>query len=304
MSYEKILLFYNPYAGNGIFSNNLDKVVSAFQRKRKLVIPVRADRGNMLDRVLSHVKKNDLSKVVAAGGDGTVNAVVEAMIKYDLDIPIALLPAGTANDLARHFGIPTTFNKMLKIAVDGRCMDIDVGLANGRPFVNVLAAGVVVDASQKTDPIAKNTFGLAAYYLRALMDLPKLHPIPVKLTMPDQVVEADMNAILIMNGRGAGGFRSVAPHAVINDGKLEVMLVHNVPFVNWGPLILNVLTGTTENNKYLSFFSTDALRLESEEDLITDLDGEEGVPLPVDVGILPSRLRLCVPEDYVEHENA
>jgi YegS/Rv2252/BmrU family lipid kinase len=304
MSYEKILLFYNPGAGNGVFGNNLDKVVSIFQRKRKIVIPIRAERGNTLDHILSNAKKDDFSKIIAAGGDGTVNAVVSAVIKHDLNIPVALLPAGTANDLARHLGIPTAFDEMLKVAAEEHYLDMDVGLANGRPFVNVLAAGVVVDASQKTDPTAKNAFGLAAYYLRALMDLPKIHPIPVRLTLPDQVVETEMNAVLILNGRGAGGFRSVAPHAVINDGKLEVMLVHNVPFVNWGPLILSILTGMPESNKYLSFFSTDVLRLESEEDLVTDLDGETGVSLPVDVRVLPRRMRVCVPEGYVEDGTA
>jgi diacylglycerol kinase family enzyme len=177
---------------------------------------------------------------------------------------------------------------------------MDVGIANGRPFVNVLAAGVMVDASQKTDPVAKNTFGLVAYYLQALSDIPKIHPIPVRVTLPDRVVEAEMNAILILNGRGAGGFKSVAPHSLINDGKLEVMLVRNVPFVNWGSLILSVLTGQHENSKYISFYSTPSIRIESEENLVTDLDGEVGVPLPVDVSVLPHRLQICVSESWQE----
>jgi YegS/Rv2252/BmrU family lipid kinase len=300
MKYEKALLFYNPNAGNGVFAGNIDKVIAAFQRKKNIVVPVRADRENILDSVLSEKKKNFFSKIIAAGGDGTINAVVSAMIRNDIDVPLALFPSGTANDLARYFNIPTSFDALLKIATGNNHAMMDVGLANGHPFVNVLAAGVIVDASQKTDPLAKNMFGLAAYYMRALSDLPKIHPIPVKVILPDQVVETDMNAILIMNGRGAGGFKSVIPHARINDGKLEVMLVHNVPFASWGALMLSVLTGMHENNAYLSFFSTDKLRIEADEDLITDIDGEVGIPLPVDVSVLPSRLRLCVPKDYKE----
>jgi YegS/Rv2252/BmrU family lipid kinase len=298
MSYEKVLLFYNPHAGNGVFVSNLDKVIAAFQRKKKILVPIRIDQGISLDQVFKAPDKGGFSKVIAAGGDGTIHAVVGAMIKNDLDIPLALFPAGTANDLSRYFGIPTSFARMLKIAVSDNCARMDVGLANGRPFVNVLAAGVVVDASQKTDPVAKNAFGLVAYYLQALSDLPKLHPIPVKLTLPDKVVETEMNAILVLNGRGAGGFKSVVPHSVINDGLLEVMLVHNVPFVNWGPFILSVLSGQHENSKFLSFYSTPSIRIESEEELITDLDGEAGLPLPVDVNILPGRLEVCVPENW------
>jgi YegS/Rv2252/BmrU family lipid kinase len=297
MSYEKVLLFYNPNAGNGVFAGNIDKVVEAFQNKRKVVIPVRADSTYTLDSILAQ-DGGGFSKIIAAGGDGTVNTMVSAMIKHDIDAPLALFPSGTANDLAHYFGIPTTLDAMLKIAVSNNHASMDVGIASGRPFVNVLAAGVMVDASQKTDPVAKNAFGLAAYYLQALSEIPKIHPIPVRITLPDEVIETDMNAILIMNGRGAGGFKSVAPHSVIDDGLLEVMLVRSVPFVDWGPLIFSVLTGQHESNKYISFYSTKSIRIESDEPLVTDLDGEEGVPLPVDVSVLPGRLQVCVPRNW------
>jgi YegS/Rv2252/BmrU family lipid kinase len=297
MSYEKVLLFYNPNAGNGVFAGNIDKVVEAFQNKRKVVIPVRADSTYTLDNILAQ-DGGGFSKIIAAGGDGTVNTMVSAMIKHDINVPLALFPSGTANDLAHYFGIPTTLDAMLKIAVSNNHASMDVGIASGRPFVNVLAAGVMVDASQKTDPVAKNAFGLAAYYLQALSEIPKIHPIPVRVTLPDEVVETEMNAILIMNGRGAGGFKSVAPHSVIDDGLLEVMLVRSVPFVDWGPLIFSVLTGQHESNKYISFYSTNSIRIESDEPLVTDLDGEEGVPLPVDVSVLPGRLQVCVPRNW------
>jgi YegS/Rv2252/BmrU family lipid kinase len=224
--------------------------------------------------------------------------VVGSMIKCDVDIPLALMPAGTANDLARYFNIPTTFSDMLKIALSDHCIRIDVGLANGRPFVNVLAAGALVDASQKTDPVAKDTFGLAAYYLQALSELPKIRPIPVKVTLPDKVIETDINAILILNGRGAGGFKAVVPHSVINDGMLEVMIVRNVPFVNWGALAISLLMGQHENNKFISFHSTPSVRIETGEYIVTDLDGEKGMPLPVDVSVLPGRLEVCIPENW------
>jgi YegS/Rv2252/BmrU family lipid kinase len=298
MSYEKVLLCYNPNAGNGVIINNLDKIIATFQRKRKVLVPVRIDKGIKLDNVFAEFDKIGFSKVIAAGGDGTVHAIVGSMIKYGVDVPLALLPAGTANDLAHYFSIPTSFNEMLMIAASDNCVRMDVGLANGKPFVNVLAAGALVDASQKTDPLAKNTLGLVAYYLQALSELSKIRPIPVKVTLPDEVIETDMNAVLILNGRGAGGFKSVVPHAVINDGLLEVMLVHNVPFVNWGPLALSLLMGQHENNKYISFYSASSVRIESDEDIMTDLDGEIGVPLPVDVNVVPSRIEICVPEGW------
>ncbi|MDR2163122.1 MAG: YegS/Rv2252/BmrU family lipid kinase [Clostridiales Family XIII bacterium] len=297
MSYEKALLIYNPYAGNGVIVNNLDRIITIFQRKRKMILPIRTDRGINLDKVFTEADRLGITKVIVAGGDGTVHMVVGSMIKCGVDMPLALMPAGTANDLARYFNISTTFSDMLKIAASDHCIRMDVGLANGRPFVNVFAAGALVDASQKTDPVAKDTFGLIAYYIQALSELPKIHPIPVKVTLPDEVIETEINAILIFNGRGAGGFKAVVPHSVINDGMLEVMIVRNVPFVNWGTLALSLITGQHENNKFISFHSVTNVRIESDEYIVTDLDGEKGPPMPVEVSVLPGRLAICAPKD-------
>jgi YegS/Rv2252/BmrU family lipid kinase len=297
---KKVLLFYNPNAGNGVFSTNLDAVVAAFQKKRMFLVPLRADRSGVLDEFFRQVDFSNYHKIIAAGGDGTINAVVSAMVKYDVHLPLAIFPAGTANDLAHYFDLPDGIDDMLRIATNERYTAMDVGLVNGRCFVNVLAMGMIVDVSQKTDPNVKNTLGVMAYYLRGLAEVPRLKPIPVKITCPDRVVEENMYAMLVMNGRSAGGFRRAAPNAVINDGLFDVVLFKGVPVVNLAATMLSVLSGQHTDHKNVVFFRTPQLRIESPVELGTDVDGETGEKLPLDIEILPSRLRINTLEDDVE----
>jgi diacylglycerol kinase family enzyme len=93
-----------------------------------------------------------------------------------------------------------------------------------------------------------------AYYLRGLAEVPKLKPIPVKITCPDRIVEENMYAMLIMNGRSAGGFRRAAPKAVINDGLFDVVLFKGVPVMNLADTMISMLTGQHMDHKNVIFF--------------------------------------------------
>jgi len=183
------------------------------------------------------------------------------------------------------------------VATSDNYTNMDVGVAGDRYFANVLAMGMMVDVSQKTDQFAKNTMGVMAYYLRTVAELPNLRPIPISIKSAGKDdIETSMTAMLVMNGSSAGGFRHVAPEASVNDGHLDVVLFHKMPFANLGPLLMSVWFGQHTDNKYVTYFRTDEMRIESTEEIITDVDGETGDPLPLDVKVLPERIRVCTRE--------
>ena len=297
---DKVLLYYNPSAGNGVFKNNLDRVGERFQKKKLLVVPVRADRRDVLVRFFTRVDMKGYKKIVAAGGDGTINTAVNAMIKHDIHLPLSLFPSGTANDLAHYFDMPDSIEDMLDIALEEHYTPIDVGIVNVRAFVNVLAIGMLVDVSQKTDPNIKNTLGIMSYYLRGMAEVPKLKPIPIRVSADDRSFETKMFAMLIMNGRSAGGFKRSAPEAVSNDGLLDVIIFESMPIANLAPLLLGVLTGQHTEHKNVIYFRTERLRVEAETDVSTDVDGETGEPLPLEVQVLPGRLSINTAKDNQE----
>ncbi len=297
---NKIILVYNPFSGNGLFKNNLDLIISRFQDAGKVVIPVRVAHGTALNQILSQIDQKEYELIAAAGGDGTINICVNAMINNNIDLPLAIMPSGTANDFAYYFDMPHDINKMVDIALSGKYTYADVGKVNDRYFVNVAAMGMLVDVSQKTDPNLKNTLGVLSYYLKGLTEVTNLHPIPIKLESKEFTGEENMFFMLIMNGRSAGGFKRISPKSEINDGLLDVMLFKEMPVIDFAPLLLNILQGNHQDNKNVIYFKTNDLKLESSEDISTDVDGETGEKFPLHYTVLPKRLKIATLYDDVK----
>ena len=293
---NKILLYYNAHSGSGVFKNNLDHIVERCQNAGYQVIPVRAAKGIAINKVMAEMDDSEYSRVIAAGGDGTVNLCVNAMVKNDIHLPLAILPAGTANDFAYYFELPTDIDYQLDIALGKKTTKVDVGVVNDRYFINVAALGALIDVSQKTDPNLKNAIGTLAYYLKALTEIPQIRALPVKLTTPEAVYEEEIYFMVVMNGESAGGFRKLSPESYVNDGKLDVIAFKKMPIVELAPLLVEVIHGRHPNNKHVLYFQTDKLTIESEEDISTDIDGEHGEKLPLSFSVLHNRLEVFVSE--------
>lgn len=296
---NRVLLVYNPSAGNGMFKNNLDKIISKFQAKGMLVQPVRIDENIQINDIIKNSKLS-YKKIIAAGGDGTINSVVNALIANDKDIPLAVFPAGTANDFAHYFGIPTDINGMIDIALEDNYVTADVGKYNDRYFVNVAAIGSVIDVSQKTETSVKNVLGIMAYYLKALTELHSLKPVKVDIRTPDMKLSEEIFFMVVLNGSSAGGFRKLGIHSSINDGVLDVIIFKEMPMIEIPMLIFDVLHGKHENSDRVIYFQTKEIHIESEEQISTDIDGETGEPLPLDIEIVDKRVRVNVHRDSIE----
>ncbi|HIW39445.1 MAG TPA: YegS/Rv2252/BmrU family lipid kinase [Candidatus Eubacterium pullicola] len=289
---QKVLLFYNPHSGNGMFKNNLDGIIDRFQASNFQVVPVRAAKGVAIQQALAEMDQSMYRQIVVAGGDGTINICVNAMIRNNIDLPLAIFPTGTANDFAGYFDLPKDIESMVDVAMGDKFTYADVGKCNDRYFINVAALGSLVDVSQKTDPNLKNTLGVVAYYLKGASEVVKLRALPVKLTTDDKVIEEEMYFMLVMNGMSAGGFKKLSPTSDIQDGKLNVILFRKMPIIELVPLLFGVISGNYLENKNILTFETDNLVIESEEDISTDVDGEHGEKLPLHFSVLEKKLRI------------
>ena len=289
---KKVLLFYNPNAGNGLFKTNLDVIIERFQSKKLTIIPVRASRADVLDAVLSTIDQKEYRQIIAAGGDGTINICINAMIKNNINLPLAIFPAGTANDFAYCLDLPLEINKMIDIALGNSFTYSDVGKVNSKYFLNVAAMGMLVDVSQKTDPDMKNTLGVISYYIRGIAEVPNLRPIPIKIVSKEFSGEEKMYFMLVMNGRSAGGFKRITPNAEINDGLFDVIIFREMPIIDFVPLLIDVLQGNHKQNKNILYFKTNKLYIESPNPVGTDIDGEKGEDFPLSFDLLPKRIKI------------
>lgn len=298
---NKALFFYNPMAGNGMFRSNMDLVIEKFQEKGLQIIPLRAAEFGLLDKVFENMDQDEYRQVIVAGGDGTINVCVNAMLEHGIEVPLSIFPAGTANDFASYFEIPEHIEGMIDVALGEYTIPADVGVVNGKNFINVAALGNMVDVSQKTDPNLKNAIGRFAYYITGATEIPELHAIPVTLTTPEKVYEEEMLFMIVMNGSSAGGFRKLSPESEINDGLLNVILFKHMPIPVLMPLALKVLRGEHLEDKRVLTFKTSELLIESPEDIPTDIDGEHGEKIPLKFEVKHDAINIFVSKEEREY---
>ncbi|MDZ5038486.1 diacylglycerol kinase family protein, partial [Clostridium perfringens] len=136
------------------------------------IVPYRIDKDEDVINAFNDFKDNNYYYILIAGGDGTIDNVVNAMAKSGISIPIGILPVGTANDFGKFLGMPSDIGKACKQILSSEVTSVDLGSINDKYFVNVASTGLFTDVSQKTDVNLKNTIGKLAYYLKGLEELP------------------------------------------------------------------------------------------------------------------------------------
>lgn len=287
---KKVRFIYNPYSGENSIINELDNIIKMHQEVGLTIIPYRIQKGKNLEEALDIIDES-YSYILIAGGDGTVDSVVNAMEKRDINIPIGILPVGTANDFGKFIGMPADISESCKQILDSKPTKVDVGRINDKYFINVASTGLFTDVSQKTDVNLKNTIGKLAYYLKGIEELPNFRRLKIKLTSKECNYDGEMYLILIFNGKTAGNF-NLATEADVTDGKLDVIIFKAIQIYELLPLFIKVLKGEHLDSDKVVYFKTDDLYIESIEDIVTDIDGEKGPDFPLRIRCIKGGIKV------------
>ncbi|MBR0596673.1 YegS/Rv2252/BmrU family lipid kinase [Sinanaerobacter chloroacetimidivorans] len=288
----KVLLIYNPNAGNHTFKNNLDSIMEKFQAQGYLVSPFRLGQGIDLNELFQKIDPAEYKKLLIAGGDGTINQVLNAMLHNGITLPIGIYPAGTANDFAQNFNLPPMVDEITDIYTRENYSYADIGMINNRYFINVASLGCLVDVSQKTDTKLKNSFGIFSYYLKGIEEFQRLKPVRIRIESDQLIFDEEAYFMLIMNGKSAGGFKKIAPLSVYNDGLLDIYIFKKCPLIDLMALVGKALKGEHDTSPHVIYFQTSKLTVMCDENIGTDLDGEKGIGFPLNVQVLPSHLKI------------
>ena len=279
---KKVRFIYNPYSGENIILDEIDTIIKIHQEYGYEVLPYRIQKGIDLAEAFNDIREK-IDYVLVAGGDGTVDSVVNVMKEKKINLPIGILPVGTANDFAKFIGIPTEVSKACVQILESQPIPIDISSINNKYFINVASTGLFTDVSQKTDDHLKNTIGKLAYYLKGLEQLPNFRKLKVKIKSKEVEYDDYMYLMLVFNGQTAGNFK-LATEADVTDGKLDVIVFKAIAIKDLLPLFIKVLKGEHlgEQDKIL-YFKTEYLTVKSEEDIVTDIDGEKGPDFPLHI---------------------
>ncbi|TGY40985.1 YegS/Rv2252/BmrU family lipid kinase [Clostridium sartagoforme] len=288
---KKVKFIYNPYSGENLIIDKLDKVIKIHQEAGYTIVPYRVDKNVDVINAFNDFKDVNYHYVLIAGGDGTIDSVVNAMAKVGVSVPIGILPVGTANDFGKFLGMPNDIIKSCKQILNSEVTAVDLGSINDKYFVNVASTGLFTDVSQKTDVNLKNTIGKLAYYLKGLEELPNFRKLKIKIKSKEMEFEGHMYFMLVFNGQTAGNFK-LASRAEATDGLLDVIIFKAIPIIELIPLFVKVLRGEHLDSDNVIYFKTDNLCIESPEDIVTDIDGEKGPDFPLNIKCIKGGLKV------------
>jgi len=235
----------------------------------------------------------DETRVIAVGGDGTINAVLPALA--GTEFPLCIVPSGTLNALAGELGIPRGLREAMTVALEGQAHRIDLGLANGRPFAQMAGAGFDGAVVHTVVPPAnKNMLGCSALSRGARL-LTSYTATRCRVTTETTAVEGDAWLALVANARHYTYHLRVAPQAAADDGWLDVWLFESVPAAQVARQVYGLLRGRPSACPGVRHLRARQARLESDPPVFVHVDGDQAGQTPVDISVAPAALTVMIP---------
>jgi len=294
---KKLKLIYNNRSGNRSFKNDIDPCLEIFQNAGYDINIFRSNTYNDISDHLKKLEKDEYDTIVSVGGDGTLNTVVNYMMRNDVKSKLGIIPAGTANDFARYLKIQKPYVNAADIIAKGRTMKVDIGKANDEYFINVLGVGLLTNISQQVTPTVKNTLGNLAYYLKGIENLQNFTPMPIRIINSKEVIEEDLYFVIVLNSSGAGSFDKLATDASVNDGLFDFLAVKSSGITEIAALVLKFLKGEHMYDSRVVHFKDKHIRLENIDtnehvSFETTVDGENGPTMPLEITNIASAIEV------------
>ena len=290
----KPYVIVNPIAGS---VRNIRALLSELQRLSPAAVRVTRGRGDA-EKFAREAGRKKAEYIVTAGGDGTLNEVINGIASHAREICLGLVPLGTGNDFARSLGLPTTINQNIDILLSKKTAPIDLVRVKGdrtRHFVNVSAGGFSGLVDEKLTPKIKQTWGPLAYVRSAAAALPELHAYRTSLVFDDSdKLSMDLYNVVIGNGRFVAGGLPIAPQADPSDGLLDVVLIPRRPAAEMALLAAEILLGKHLTSSAIVFRRAKKIAVRSRPGMWFNTDGELVGNAPVVFQIIPGALNFIV----------
>jgi diacylglycerol kinase (ATP) len=254
--------------------------------------------GGHAEEIAREAVREGAGLVVAVGGDGTLNEVVNGLAEGFGRVRLGLLPLGTGNDFARSIGVPADLEGALAVLQAGETRPLDVALATvggqSRHFVNMAAGGFGGEVSEKAAE-AKARWGPLAYMRAAIGALGELRGFMTTITLNSaETLHLETYNLVLSNGRYVAAGIPAAPQAILDDGLLEVMIVPAATIPQIAVLVPQVLLGRHTGSDLLLFRKATRVEIECDPPMSWNVDGELVGEGPARFEVLPRALEVVV----------
>ena len=295
----KTLIVLNPVAGS---VGNVDELAEKLRLINDAELRVTTKQGDA-ENFSREAADHGFDLIVAAGGDGTLNAVINGLGERISDVSVGLVPLGTGNDFARSLNLPKDIDTSIELIERRQTRQIDAVRVTSdctRYFVNVSGGGFSGIVDEKLTPEMKTTWGPLAYLRGAAEALPELCAYRTEMLLNDsEQIAMNLYNVIVANGRYVAGGIPIAPEAVIDDGVLDIILIPERPAAHIALLMGQILLGEHLTNEALVFRRAAKLAVNSHPGMWFNVDGELVGNEPAVFEVMPRALRFVVGDSDV-----
>lgn len=290
----------NPVSGADTAPSYAQTISEALRRRYDTVeVVLTAARGDA-EHAARRAADDGCELVVAGGGDGTLNEVVNGIAGAGaLDrTTIGIVPLGTGNDFAAALGIPNEVEPALEIILSGRTRAVDLGSLNGRIFVNTSGGGYIAEVSEAVTPQMKSIAGRLAYLVGGAQALLEFEPVRATIVAEPggQRLGAGLHAFAVCNSRLIGGGKLIAPRAAIDDGLLDLCVIEEMPTLEFVALLRRVAEGEHMDDDRVRYYQASHVRITMDRTIKVNTDGEVLEAASCEYRVLPGAVRFAAGE--------
>ncbi|MEY2479078.1 MAG: diacylglycerol kinase [Verrucomicrobiota bacterium] len=290
----KSCIILNPMSGR---AKNIERLRRKFRENGLTNLLVTRKRG-AAEKFAQRAIAEGYDRIIVAGGDGTLNEIVNGIANHSSKVSIGIIPLGTGNDFARSLELPNDLDAAIQVARDGRRKPVDLVRVTSkrvRYFVNVSAGGFSGLVNEKMTPQMKRTWGPLSYLRGAAAAASGLRAYETTIKIGrSKTSSRSLYNVIIGNGRYVAGGIPVAPSAELSDGLLDIILIPELPAGEIAFLGAQILMGKHLSNDSVIFKRAKKVMIKSSPGMWFNVDGELVGNQPAVFEIIPRALHFMV----------
>lgn len=290
-------LIFNPAAGQTDPEQDLAQIRAILEPAMDLEILLTTEEVDADELAKSAIARG-VEALIASGGDGTLSAVAAALV--GTNIPLGVIPRGTANAFAAALGLPDNIVVACETILAGVTRQVDAAFCNGKPMVLLAGIGFEAETVEKADREAKKRFGLLAYIMAGFKQLQEMEEFEVEIETEDKIITVEAVAVTVANAAPAMSILAQGPAGVVfNDGLLDITVVASANFTSAIAasyhLFRTALTGNATNRDDIGYLRANRVKITANPPQKVVLDGELIGNTPLEVECVPGGLTILVP---------
>lgn len=292
---KRARIIYNPTSGRELFRKHLPEALEKLEKAGyETSAHATTGEGDATEAArVAAERKFDV--VVAAGGDGTLNEVINGLAGQEHRPKFGVIPMGTTNDFARALHIPRDIQGAIDVITAGETIPVDVGRMNDRYFINIAGGGRLTELTYEVPSKLKTMLGQLAYYLKGIEMLPSIKPTDVRIEYDGQVFEGESLLFLIGLTNSVGGFEKLAPDSSVNDGLFTLIILKKTNLAEFIRIASLALRGEHLNDPHVIYTKAKRIQVQSSDPMLINLDGELGGEIPADFENLYRHINVFAP---------